>query len=299
MLLQEKVFDNGVPKDSKRVSVLADILLSVLIVSAGIMYPFDAYAQESDGRFVEYSFTHSGSTSEEIREGSGNLRLAVIENFGNGTLRIEISGSLNNAEILIRNNVAEERFSFPYLVTLPHIDRTITGENGTITISTERLDDEEVDLQGTNWILNVSRITVEAEVARNGERVEVNADGELKILAVSGLLYGFAGSIVRGSSDAEIEVSVILVDTNLDLGARSESSLSIFSQVNTLASLGMGAAPFDSQALSSQSGATTPSYLLIGGLIGAIVLVSLLSVMKWRRGGRNDASEEKPLHWVH
>ncbi|MEE9586289.1 MAG: hypothetical protein V3W09_05235, partial [Nitrososphaerales archaeon] len=95
--------------------------MSVLIVSTGIVYPVAAYAQETDERFVEYSFTYSGQKTEESREGAGNLRLEVIDNFGNGSLRVEISVSINNAEFLIRNNVAQERFSFPYLLTLPQL----------------------------------------------------------------------------------------------------------------------------------------------------------------------------------
>ncbi len=293
--MQVKTYHKGALRDS----VVVGILLSVLIVSTGIVYPVAAYAQETDERFVEYSFTYSGQKTEESREGAGNLRLEVIDNFGNGSLRVEISVSMNNAEFLIRNNVAQERFSFPYLLTLPQLDLTIPRENGTITISTERLDDEEVEFQGTNWILNVSKITLEVEGTRNGERMAINADGELKILADSGLLYSFTGSVDRELGDAQIQVSVILVDTNLDLGVKPESSLSIFSQLNTLSSFGMGGVPFDDQAVSSQSGNATQTYLLIGGLVTAIVLVSVFSVMSRRQGKGEDASGEKPLHWVH
>lgn len=251
---------------------------------------------------MKYTFSYSGFKSDKSIGGSGILKLEVVENFENGTLRIAASGSLNNAEFLIRKNVAEDRFSFPYLITLPQLDQTLTRENGTITISIERLDDEEVEFRDANWVLNVSRITLQAEGTRNGKRITVNLDGTLKIFATSGLLHSFTGDVKATSpSDTQIEASIILTDTNLDLSVKPESSPDIFSQVGTLMNMEVedGAIPFDSQAPPSQSPATTPPYLLIGGLIGAITLVSLLSVMGWRRRERHSKSEEKPLHWVH
>ena len=285
-------------KDSRKIWGSAGILLAMILL-IGSIYPLTVYAQESTGSFIEYSFDYSRVKSDVKREGSGNLRLEVLENFGNGTLRIEKSGSLNNAEFQIKNNVAEEKFVLPYLSTLPQLDKTITRENGTISISTERLVDETVTIQGNTWVLNISRITVEAEGTRNGEDVVINAQGDLKIFAISGLLHSFVGSIQQELSGAHAEVSIILVDTNLDLENKPESKMRTFSQINALASFGLGITPLNGQVFSAQPSSATSSYLLIGSIIGAIGIISFVVLLNKRRVGRNSTTEEKPLHWVH
>ena len=285
-------------KDSSKKCGSAGILLA-LILSIGSIYPLTVYAQESKGSFIEYSFNYSSVKSDVNREGSGSLRLEVLENFGNATLRIETSGSLNNAEFQIKNNIAEERFVLPFLSTLPQLDQTIIRENGTVSIRTERLVDETVTIHETSWVLNVSRITVEAEGIRNGENVVINIQGDLKILAISGLLYSFTGNIQEELSGAHAEVSITFVDSNLNIENKPESSMSIFSQINTLASFGMRMTPLSDQELSTQSNSITSSYLLIGSIAGAIGLITFVVLMNKRKVGRNITDEEKPLHWVH
>ena len=321
--------------DSRRIWGSVGILLAI-ILSIGSIFPFTIYAQESKGSFIEYSFNYSIEKSEEKekstseiedkpkqkksvekkeldkkstmikkkksdvnREGSGNLRIEVLENFGNGTLRIEKSGSLNNAEFQVKNNVAEDRFILPYLSTLPQFDQTITGENGTISIRTERLVDETVTIQGTSWVLNVTRITVEAEGTRNDKDVVINAKGDLKIFAISGLIHSFVGGFQQEISGTTVKVSITLVDTNLDIENKPESRMNLFSQIDTLASFGLGITPIKDLEFSSQSSSAASSYLLIGSLVGAISLISFIVLMSKRRVRRNSSTDEKPIHWVH
>ena len=233
------------------------------------------------------------------REGSGNLRIEVLENFGNGTLRIEKSGSLNNAEFQGKGNIAEDRFILPYLSTLPQFDQTITGENGTISISTERLADETVTIQGTSWVLNVTRIMVESEGTRNDKDIVINAKGDLKIFAVSGLIHSFVGNFHQEINGTTVKVSITLVDTNLDIENKPESRINHFSQIDTMASFGLGVTPIKDLEFSSQSSSAASSYLLIGSLVGAISLISFIMLMNKRRIRRNNSTDEKPIHWVH
>jgi hypothetical protein len=274
-------------------------ILLAIILSIGSMFPLTVYAQESKGSFIEYSFNYSIEKSDVDREGSGNLRIEVLENFGNGTLRIEKSGSLNNAEFQVKNNVAEDRFILPYLSTLPQFNQTITRENGTISIRTERLVDETVTIQGTSWVLNVTRITVEAEGTRNDKDVVINAKGDLKIFAISGLIHSFVGGFQQEISGTTVKVSITLVDTNLDIENKPESRMNLFSQIDTLASFGLGITPIKDLEFSSQSSSAASSYLLIGSLVGAISLISFIVLMSKRRVRRNSSTDEKPIHWVH
>jgi hypothetical protein len=274
-------------------------ILLAIILSIGSMFPLTVYAQESKGSFIEYSFNYSIEKSDVNREGSGNLRIEVLENFGNGTLRIEKSGSLNNAEFQVKNNVAEDRFILPYLSTLPQFNQTITRENGTISIRTERLVDETVTIQGTSWVLNVTRITVEAEGTRNDKDVVINAKGDLKIFAISGLIHSFVGGFQQEISGTTVKVSITLVDTNLDIENKPESRMNLFSQIDTLASFGLGITPIKDLEFSSQSSSAASSYLLIGSLVGAISLISFIVLMSKRRVRRNSSTDEKPIHWVH
>ena len=284
--------------DSRRILGSVGILLAI-ILSIGSMFPLTVYAQESKGSFIEYSFNYSIEKSDVDREGSGNLRIEVLENFGNGTLRIEKSGSLNNAEFQVKNNVAEDRFILPYLSTLPQFNQTITRENGTISIRTERLVDETVTIQGTSWVLNVTRITVEAEGTRNDKDVVINAKGDLKIFAISGLIHSFVGGFQQEISGTTVKVSITLVDTNLDIENKPESRMNLFSQIDTLASFGLGITPIKDLEFSSQSSSAASSYLLIGSLVGAISLISFIVLMSKRRVRRNSSTDEKPIHWVH
>ena len=284
--------------DSRRILGSVGILLAI-ILSIGSMFPLTVYAQESKGSFIEYSFNYSIEKSDVDREGSGNLRIEVLENFGNGTLRIEKSGSLNNAEFQVKNNVAEDRFILPYLSTLPQFNQTITRENGTISIRTERLVDETVTIQGTSWVLNVTRITVEAEGTRNDKDVVINAKGDLKIFAISGLIHSFVGGFQQEISGTTVKVSITLVDTNLDIKNKPESKMNLFSQIDTLASFGLGVTPINDLEFSSQSSSATSSYLLIGSLVGAISLISFIMLMSKRRIRSNNSTDEKPIHWVH
>ena len=321
--------------DSRRIWGSVGILLAI-ILSIGSIFPFTIYAQESKGSFIEYSFNYSIEKSEEKekstseiedkpkqkksvekkeldkkstmikkkksgvnREGSGNLRIEVLKNFGNGTLRIEKSGSLNNAEFQVKNNIAEDRFILPYLSALPQFDQTITGENGTISIRTERLVDETVTIQGTSWVLNVTRIMVEAEGTRNDKDVVINAKGDLKIFAISGLIHSFVGDFKQEISGTTVKVSITLVDTNLDIKNKPESKMNLFSQIDTLASFGLGVTPINDLEFSSQSSSATSSYLLIGSLVGAISLISFIMLMSKRRIRSNNSTDEKPIHWVH
>jgi hypothetical protein len=263
------------------------------------MFPLTIYAQESKDSFIEYSFNYSIEKSDVNREVSGNLRIEILENFGNGTLRIEKSGSLNNAEFQVKNNIAEDRFILPYLSALPQFDQTITGENGTISIRTERLVDETVTIQGTSWVLNVTRIMVEAEGTRNDKDVVINAKGDLKIFAISGLIHSFVGDFKQEISGTTVKVSITLVDTNLDIKNKPESKMNLFSQIDTLASFGLGVTPINDLEFSSQSSSATSSYLLIGSLVGAISLISFIMLMSKRRIRSNNSTDEKPIHWVH
>jgi|TARA_Y100000294_G_scaffold101527_1_gene94283 hypothetical protein len=321
--------------DSRRIWGSVGILLAI-ILSIGSIFPFTIYAQESKGSFIEYSFNYSIEKSEEKekstseiedkpkqkksvekkeldkkstmikkkksgvnREGSGNLRIEVLKNFGNGTLRIEKSGSLNNAEFQVKNNVAEDRFILPYLSTLPQFDQTITGENGTISIRTERLADETVTIQGTSWVLNVTRITIEAEGTRNDKEIVNNVEGELKIFAISGLIHSFVGGFQQEISGTTVKMSIMLVDTNLDIENKPESRMNLFSQIDSLASFGLGTTPMNGLETSSQSSFATSSYLLIGSLVGVISLISFIVLMSKRRIRKNSSTDEKPIHWVH
>ena len=284
--------------DSRRIWGSIGILLAI-ILSIGSMFPLTIYAQESKDSFIEYSFNYSIEKSDVNREVSGNLRIEILENFGNGTLRIEKSGSLNNAEFQVKNNIAEDRFILPYLSALPQFDQTITGENGTISIRTERLVDETVTIQGTSWVLNVTRITVEAEGTRNDKDVVINAKGDLKIFAISGLIHSFVGDFKQEISGTTVKVSITLVDTNLDIKNKPESKMNLFSQIDTLASFGLGVTPINDLEFSSQSSSATSSYLLIGSLVGAISLISFIMLMSKRRIRSNNSTDEKPIHWVH
>ena len=284
--------------DSRRIWGSIGILLAI-ILSIGSMFPLTIYAQESKDSFIEYSFNYSIEKSDVNREVSGNLRIEILENFGNGTLRIEKSGSLNNAEFQVKNNVAEDRFILPYLSALPQFDQTITGENGTISIRTERLVDETVTIQGTSWVLNVTRIMVEAEGTRNDKDVVINAKGDLKIFAISGLIHSFVGDFKQEISGTTVKVSITLVDTNLDIKNKPESKMNLFSQIDTLASFGLGVTPINDLEFSSQSSSATSSYLLIGSLVGAISLISFIMLMSKRRIRSNNSTDEKPIHWVH
>ena len=284
--------------DSRRIWGSIGILLAI-ILSIGSMFPLTIYAQESKDSFIEYSFNYSIEKSDVNREVSGNLRIEILENFGNGTLRIEKSGSLNNAEFQVKNNIAEDRFILPYLSALPQFDQTITGENGTISIRTERLVDETVTIQGTSWVLNVTRIMVEAEGTRNDKDVVINAKGDLKIFAISGLIHSFVGDFKQEISGTTVKVSITLVDTNLDIKNKPESKMNLFSQIDTLASFGLGVTPINDLEFSSQSSSATSSYLLIGSLVGAISLISFIMLMSKRRIRSNNSTDEKPIHWVH
>jgi hypothetical protein len=161
-------------------SALSYAVLGLILVSALTLYPVGVYAQSTAGDFVKYSFSHSGE-----RSGSGSLGLKVVEDFGNGTLRAEMSGSHNNADFLFRSNVPEAKFHFPYLPEIPEISHTVTRENGSITINIQKLADDEVSLQGTDWVLGVYRVTVAAEGVRNGSDMAVSLDGDLKVLTDS------------------------------------------------------------------------------------------------------------------
>ena len=284
--------------DSRRIWGSIGILLAI-ILSIGSMFTLTIYAQESKDSFIEYSFNYSIEKSDVNREVSGNLRIEILENFGNGTLRIEKSGSLNNAEFQVKNNIAEDRFILPYLSALPQFDQTITGENGTISIRTERLVDETVTIQGTSWVLNVTRIMVEAEGTRNDKDVVINAKGDLKIFAISGLIHSFVGGFQQEISGTTVKVSITLVDTNLDIENKPESRMNLFSQIDTLASFGLGITPIKDLEFSSQSSSAASSYLLIGSLVGAISLISFIVLMSKRRVRRNSSTDEKPIHWVH
>ena len=284
--------------DSRRIWGSIGILLAI-ILSIGSMFPLTIYAQESKDSFIEYSFNYSIEKSDVNREVSGNLRIEILENFGNGTLRIEKSGSLNNAEFQVKNNVAEDRFILPYLSTLPQFNQTITRENGTISIRTERLVDETVTIQGTSWVLNVTRITVEAEGTRNDKDVVINAKGDLKIFAISGLIHSFVGGFQQEISGTTVKVSITLVDTNLDIENKPESRMNLFSQIDGLASFGLGITPMNGLETSSQSSFATSSYLLIGSLVGVISLISFIVLMSKRRIRKNSSTDEKPIHWVH
>ena len=284
--------------DSRRIWGSIGILLAI-ILSIGSMFPLTIYAQESKDSFIEYSFNYSIEKSDVNREVSGNLRIEILENFGNGTLRIEKSGSLNNAEFQVKNNIAEDRFILPYLSALPQFDQTITGENGTISIRTERLVDETVTIQGTSWVLNVTRIMVEAEGTRNDKDVVINAKGDLKIFAISGLIHSFVGNFHQEINGTTVKVSITLVDTNLDIENKPESRINHFSQIDTMASFGLGVTPIKDLEFSSQSSSAASSYLLIGSLVGAISLISFIVLMSKRRVRRNSSTDEKPIHWVH
>ena len=284
--------------DSRRIWGSIGILLAI-ILSIGSMFPLTIYAQESKDSFIEYSFNYSIEKSDVNREVSGNLRIEILENFGNGTLRIEKSGSLNNAEFQVKNNIAEDRFILPYLSALPQFDQTITGENGTISIRTERLADETVTIQGTSWVLNVTRITIEAEGTRNDKEIVNNVEGELKIFAISGLIHSFVGGFQQEISGTTVKMSIMLVDTNLDIENKSESRMNLFSQIDSLASFGLGTTPMNGLETSSQSSFATSSYLLIGSLVGVISLISFIVLMSKRRIRKNSSTDEKPIHWVH
>ncbi len=296
-------------------------LICLFLISAVTVYPAYVYAQStSSGNFVAYSFDYSGSKS-----GSGSLKVTVLNNFGNGTLRTELSGSLNNTDFMVKHNVAESKFHFPYLPTIPEFNQTMKRGNGTITISITRLADENVNLHDTTWVLNVSKVSITVEGVRNGKNMMASFSGDLKVFAKSSLFYGFSGTVKSGGN--ETQISIVLTDTNLDLNVKPASNMSgMLSQMGTLASLGMGSAPLSGQASlnpasmlsigeaflgsAASSGtasanpiSTSPStslytYLIIASLVGVVALVSVLSIRGLRRGRQTDSSEEKPLHWV-
>jgi len=90
-----------------------------------------------------------------------------------------------------------------------------------------------------------------------------------------------------------------LVDTNLDIENKPESRMNLFSQIDSLASFGLGTTPMNGLETSSQSSFATSSYLLIGSLVGVISLISFIVLMSKRRIRKNSSTDEKPIHWVH
>jgi hypothetical protein len=287
------------------------ILLSLIIFIGGINLPLFVYAQESEKTYLEYSFAYSGAVHDETKNGFGNLRMAILDNYDNGTIRTEFSGSINNAEFNIRNNMDESKFNYPYLPTLPPIEQTISGENGSIKLKIERLDDENIEITGSIWNLNVSNIELNANVIRNGEQASINAKIEVKILSISGLPYSFEGSLDKDGSEDAFEISFQLLDTNLDLSQKPEIRMNLLSQINSLGILGLDSVPLNSLEILGSGSVTqnlqtsdntennlTP-YILIFGLIGAIAIISILSIFSLRRGEKNRTTEDKPLHWVN
>ncbi|HEY4698816.1 MAG TPA: hypothetical protein VIH27_00385 [Nitrososphaerales archaeon] len=291
------------------------MILGIFLLSILTAYPLGVYAQNVEGSFLKYSFSHSG-----VKSGSGSLSLEVLDNFGNGTLRTQLTGSHNNMNFILERNVAESNFHLPYIPIIPEITQTITKGNGSISISIQKIASENVNLEGTSWVLNVSKVAISANGVRNGKNIMVNLQGDIKVLEKSGLFYGFNGIISLG--DKKTEVSITLVDTNLDLNVKPLSNLTQLSQIGRFVSLGMDTAPFSGQisdgsasVLSiseslfadtqsntmSLSTTNTPSstYLLIATLIGVVALVSVISIKGIRRGRKTGSSEDTPLHWVN
>lgn len=295
-------------------------LICLFLISAITVTPAYVYAQSASGDFVAYSFS-VGSESA-----SGDLRLTVLENFGNGTLRTEFSASMNNTDLSIKHNVAEGSFHFPYVPAVPEINnQTMEQENVTIITSVTRVADEEVDFQGSTWVLNVSKVSITAVGTQNETSMSVTLTGDLKVFAKSGLFYSFNSSVKLGGNMTQL--SITLTDTNLDLNVKPVFNMTMLSGVGGFASLGMGLASFSglssspdsasmlsiggrllgSGALNSPASAgsvgasTTPTYyyVLIASLVGVVALVSALSIRGLRKGRRTGSSEEKPLHWVH
>lgn len=295
-------------------------LICLFLISAITVTPAYVYAQSASGDFVAYSFlVGSGSAS-------GDLRLTVLENFGNGTLRTEFSASMNNTDLSIKQNVAEESFHFPYVPVVPEINnQTMEQENVTIITSVTRVADEEVDFQGSTWVLNVSKVSITAEGTQNETSMSVTLTGDLKVFAKSGLFYSFNSSVE--SAGNETQLSITLTDTNLDLNVKPPvPNMTMLSRVGGFASLGMGLASFsglssspdsasmlsigerllssvvlNSPASAGSVSASTPTYyyLLVASIVGVVALVSALSIRGLRKGRRTGSSGEKPLHWVH
>ena len=291
------------------------MILGIFLLSILTAYPLGVYAQNVEGSFLKYSFSHSG-----VKSGSGSLSLEVLDNFGNGTLRTQLTGSHNNMNFILERNVAESNFHLPYIPIIPEITQTITKGNGSISISIQKIASENVNLEGTSWVLNVSKVAISGNGVRNGKNIMVNLQGDIKVLEKSGLFYGFNGIISLG--DKKTEVSITLVDTNLDLNVKPLSNLTQLSQIGRFVSLGMDTAPFSGQisdgsasVLSiseslfadtqsntmSLSTTNTPSstYLLIATLIGVVALVSVISIKGIRRRRKTGSSEDTPLHWVN
>lgn len=271
-------------------------LTIVAILILGSIASRPALAQVSEGDFVEYSFSHSGNF-DEIGEGNGRFRLEVIDQYENGTLRVGISGSMNDLEFSLRKNIEDGLFSFPSLVSPPEIRQTVEADNGSLAVTVQRLPDEEFSFQASSWILNVSRINIEVRGPKS-----VDVDGILKIFSISGLLQSFEANIQSVDQDGEMNVLLELIDTNLDLGVSAGSSLTFLSQINALSSLGIIDPSLDGGSLIVQgvSSNSNPSpYLLILALVIGIILISFVSIRARNSNKNNGEEEDKPLHWVN
>ncbi|MCL4436548.1 MAG: hypothetical protein M1503_03955 [Thaumarchaeota archaeon] len=239
-------------------------------------------------------------------------------------MKTELSASMNNTDLAVKQNVAEKTFHFPYVPAVPEFtNQTMERENITIITSVKRIADEQVRLHGSTWVLNVSKVTITAKGTQNETSMSATITGDLKVFAKSGLFYGFNSSVEAEGNQTQL--SITLTDTNLDLNVKPVSNMTMLSSVGGFASLGMGLTSFrDPSSLNSASmlsigerllgsvasrspastgpvGTSTPTYyyLLIASLVGVVALVSALSIRGLRRGRRTSSSEEKPLHWVH
>ncbi len=274
------------------------ITILVVVLSLGLIVGNPAFAQVSNGDFVEYSFSFAGNLRES-GDGEGIVRLEVAELNDDGTIRIELSGSLDDLEYSVKKNVEEDSFSFPRLTSPPEIEQSLSRDNGSIAIALERLPDEEFRFQGSDWTLNVSRVSI-ALTGPNEESLDV--DGILRIFSISGILQTFEGSIHSVDQDREATFLVELLDTNLDLEVSPESYITVFSAIDAFSSLGVIDVPLDSNSLVLQgvpSDSNLPPYSLILALVLGIILISFVSIRARKSNSDDGEDYVKPLHWVN
>ena len=269
------------------------LAIAVFILASSLLnFVSIVHAQKNEGDYVDYSFNYSLAGQSQTKKGEGTFREEIIEDLGNGTLRVKYSGTLNNAVFMLEKNIPEGKFHFPYIPELKDETKTFKIRNSTFTITITRLPAETLQFQGSKYTLNVSKVEVSSEVvAKSGIRT-INATGILKVMK-SGLLYSFSGEFKGGSAG---EVTITLSATNLDPEAKGETnSLSMMAadiaQYGNFPAIGSMTQPMPASD-------NTRSYALIGGLLAVLAVIGAVTLGRRKIAGSSDKGD-KPLHWVN
>ncbi len=270
---------------------LRTVLVGALVVALISSLSFAAAQSTSlQGSFVKYSI-QATSPKHQIQ---GTLQKQVLQDYGDGRVKVRLSGNFTDTRFSIERNVTANRVHFPVLPSLDGFSFSVSRKNVSVSITAKLVGTEDVVFQGGSHKVNVTSFSAEVSYYNGTTTSMVKIQGTVRTFH-SGLLYHFEAS--KESPTATFAAS--LLATNLDLDSPSTTT-NLSALIRSIMTGEEGSVQSPNSVKPASTGAEFPVLILLTvvAIVSAVVLVVLFRSRRLGSRQQPETVSERPPHWV-